>query len=138
GAAAEAYDKALHLRRELGQHGLAIDDLAGLTRISLAQAETKRALAQADEILAWIDANGTGGIEYPLQVYLTCYLALQEAERTTANQERAGAILVRAHAMLMEQAARISNEELRLTFLENVKTNREILAIWQARKGGTL
>jgi hypothetical protein len=34
----------------------------------------------------------------------------------------------------MERAASISDEALRHKFLENVKTNREILTAWEARE----
>ena len=136
-AAFLAYDRALRLRRKLGQHGLAIDDLAGLARIALAQGKYTQALAQVDEILDWIEANGTEGIEYPLQVYLACYRVLRATKEDAGLEERADSVLSRAHTMLLEQASGINDETLRLTFLENVKTNREILAIWQAHKERT-
>jgi tetratricopeptide (TPR) repeat protein len=60
-AAAEAYDKAMRLRRELGHHGLAMDDLAGLARVALAQGDSKRARGRVEEILAWIEDNGSEG-----------------------------------------------------------------------------
>ena len=132
-AAAAAYDEALHLRRELGQPSLAIDDLAGLARVRLAQEDRQRALEHVEESLAWIEANGTQGIEYPLQVYLTCYHVLSVTARGDASAiERARAILSNAHAALLAQAAGISDPALRQTFLEGVKTNREIRATWEA------
>jgi tetratricopeptide (TPR) repeat protein len=134
-AAAGAYGEAMRLRRELGQHSLAIDDLAGLARISLAQGDAAQALGQVEEILAWMEANGPEGIEYPLQVYLTCYRVLRaEARGDTAAIERAHAILSTAHATLLEQAAHISDRALRRKFVENVKANREIVALWEARE----
>jgi class 3 adenylate cyclase/predicted ATPase len=129
GAAAKAYDEAMRLRRELGQHGLAIDALAGLARIRLAQDDSEQALEQVEEILSWIEANGSEGIEYPLQVYLTCYHVLSATVRT----ERAHAILSTAHATLLEQANSISDGDLRRKFLENVKTHQEITAAWETR-----
>jgi predicted ATPase/class 3 adenylate cyclase len=128
--AAKAYDEAMRLRQELGQHGLAIDDLAGLARIRLAQDDWEQALEQVEEILAWIDANGTEGIEYPLQVYLTCYHVLS----ATARTERAHAILSTAHTTLLEQADSISDSDLRRKFLEGVKVHQEIVAAWETRE----
>ena len=134
-AAAEAYSKAMRLRRELGQHGLTMDDLAGLARVALALGDSERALEQMEEILAWIEANGSEGIEYPLQVYFTCYRVLRAAaEGAPAAKERAHTLLSNAHAALMERAAGISDETLRRKFLKNVKTNREILTAWEARE----
>ena len=133
-AAVETYRKAMHLRRELRQPGLAIDDLAGLARVALAQGAFKRAAEHAQEILAWIEANGLEGIEYPLQVYLTCYRVLGATAEDTLALERADSLLSRAHAELMKRAADISDEALRKKFLENVQTHREIMALWQARQ----
>jgi tetratricopeptide (TPR) repeat protein len=137
-AAAKAYDQAMRLRRELGQHSLAIDDLAGLASVTLAGGDSGRALEQVEEILAWLEANGSEGIDYLLRVYLTCYHVLQAtqttAEDTLAAMERAHSLLSSAHTALMERAVGISDEALRRKFLENVKTNREILAAWEARQ----
>jgi len=132
-AAAKAYDEAIRLRRELGQHSLAIDDLAGLARAALAQSDSEQALEHVEEILAWIETNGSEGIEYPLQVYLTCYHILSATGQEDASTvERAHAILSRAYTTLLDQAASISDSTLRRRFLENVKANREIMAAWKA------
>ncbi len=75
-------------------------------------------------------ANGTEGIEYPLQVYLTCCRILR------ANQDpRAQTVLNTAHRLLQEQAAKISDEELRRSFVENVAAHREIISEWRAANG---
>jgi class 3 adenylate cyclase/tetratricopeptide (TPR) repeat protein len=133
-AAAEAYDEAMRLRRELGQDGLAIDDLAGLARVAMAQGDSVRALERVEEILAWIEANGSEGIEYPLQVYLTCYRITSAMAQDASAVERARIILSEAHITLQEQAANISDGELRHKFLEDVKANREIVAAWEEQE----
>ena len=123
------------LRRELGQDCLAIDDLAGLARVALALGNSERALGHVKEILAWIEANGSEGIEYPHQVCLTCYRTLNAtAQGDPAALECAHAILSSAHATLLEQAAGISDLALRVKFLENVKANHEIVAAWEAQQ----
>ncbi|RMF33081.1 MAG: tetratricopeptide repeat protein, partial [Chloroflexi bacterium] len=134
-AAAEAYGAAMELRRELGQQGLAIDDLAGLARVALARGDEAEALERVEEVLAWIEAHGPEGIEYPLQVYLTCYRVLEAvAGEAPGAAERADALLARAYATLQEQAAGISDTALRHKFLEQVRTNREILRLWRKRE----
>ncbi len=129
--AAEAYRAAMGLRRELGETSSAIDDLAGLAHTALLQNNLTEATTYAEEILAWLDENGTGGIEYPLQVYLTCYQVLQ-AMPNSATKTQAPAILSQAHTMLLEQANGISDPDLRRSFMENVAANREILKLWAA------
>ena len=84
--------------------------------------------------MAWIETNGSEGIEYPLQVYMTCYRILGTARGTASATERCHAILSRARAALLEQAAEISDPILRHKFLENVKANREIMAAWQTQE----
>jgi tetratricopeptide (TPR) repeat protein len=133
-AAAKAYSQAEHLRGELGQPGLAMDDLAGLARVALAQGDVEEAAGRVEEILAWIEDNGSEGIEYPLQVYLTCHCVLRaRGEDDPAAVERAYSVLSTARADLMERAANISDEGLRQKFLENVRTNREILSAWEKK-----
>jgi tetratricopeptide (TPR) repeat protein len=134
-AAAEAYEEAIQLRRELGQYSLLIDGWAGLAQIAMAQGHSDQALERAEDILAWIEANGTKGIEYPLQVYLTCFQILQATmDEDPEAAERANAVLSEAHTALMKQASSIRDETLRLKFLENVKANREIVTAWQRRE----
>ena len=72
-----------------------------------------------------------GGIEYPLQVYLTCVQVLQTRSDAPA-QKQAAEILQTAHTTLMEQAGGISDLALRHSFLQNVAANREIQRAWAA------
>jgi tetratricopeptide (TPR) repeat protein len=131
-AAGQAYTDAAGLRRELGQHASAMDDLAGLARVALAGNDPAAALAHTEEMLAWLDEHGTGGIEYPLQVYFTCYQTLQRtANGNVAQLTRAGDILATTHRLLLEQANGISDETLRRGFLENIAVHRQILAARQ-------
>jgi hypothetical protein len=68
-------------------------------------------------------ASGHGRflLSEPLRVYLTCYRVLQ------ANDDpRADTILEEGYRFLQERATKISDEEERRSFLENVAANREI------------
>jgi hypothetical protein len=62
-------------------------------------------------------------VDDPYGSYLTSYRVLQ-----TIGDGRAGEILATAHRLLMENAATLSDEESRRSFLENVRINREIVA----------
>ena len=124
--AAESYRQALVLRRELGQHNLAMESMAGLARVSLGQGDLEQAQAQVEEILTYLETETLDGTEEPFRVYLTCYRVL------CANQDpRAKTILNTAHCLLQEQAAKISDEETRCSFLENVAAHREIVSEWR-------
>ncbi|MGB0386976.1 MAG: tetratricopeptide repeat protein [Ardenticatenaceae bacterium] len=136
-SAKDAYQKAIKIRRELEAEKLVIDNLAGLARVAMSEGNISQALSYVEEILAWIEINGVEGIEYPLQVYLTCYQVLQASadDETEVGQlaARAETILVTAHTLLQEQAAKIKDEALRRKFLENVSFNRQIQTIWEAK-----
>ncbi|MGB0385339.1 MAG: tetratricopeptide repeat protein [Ardenticatenaceae bacterium] len=133
-SATEAYQKAIQVRRELGEDKLVIDDLAGLARVAMREGNNKRAYTYVEEILAWIESHGTEGIEYPLQVYLTCYQVLHATSEGDSDAlARADTILTTAHTMLQEQAAKIKDDALRGQFLQNVPFNREIIEAWESR-----
>jgi predicted ATPase/class 3 adenylate cyclase len=117
------YQEALQLRRTIGQAALAIDDLTGLARVALATGDVKNAMNHTEEILDWIEGHGLGGVERPLKVYLTCADVLTAAGQT----ERASQILQAASDLLMERAARISDEASRQAFLTNVPLHRQML-----------
>jgi PAS domain S-box-containing protein len=121
--AVESYQQALTQWRETGQHDLAMESLAGLARVSLAQEDLPQAQAQVKEILSYLETDTLEGTDEPFRIYLTCYYVLR------ANKDpRAQDILETTRRLLQEQVARISDEELRRSFLENVPAHREILS----------
>ncbi len=146
--AAAAYRQALALRRELGQHNLAVEPLAGLARVALDQGDLTQAQAHVEEILGHLEgrtpstelalkpeAKGSGhalgGAAEPFRVYLTCYRVLK------ANRDaRAQAILATAYHLLNERATHINDEAARRSFLENLVAHREILSEWAACQAG--
>jgi tetratricopeptide (TPR) repeat protein len=126
----DAYRQALALFREMGQRHLAPEPLAGLARVALAGDDPAAALAYVEEILNHLDTGSPStssgcnfdGTDEPLRIYLTCYLALR------ANDDpRAGDVLETAHRLLQERAAKIEDEALRRSYLENVRAHRELV-----------
>jgi predicted ATPase len=123
--AAAAYRDAQHLWRELGHLSPAMDSLAGLARVSLAQGDPSQAQAQVGGILSYLETNSLEGTDEPFRVYLTCYRVLK------ANQDpRAQEILTTAYNLLQEHAGNTADEEMRRSFLENVSTHRELVREW--------
>jgi tetratricopeptide (TPR) repeat protein len=128
--AGDAYRRALVLRRESAQSHLAMEALAGLARVLLAQGDLGQALAYVEEILGHLQTATLNGTDEPSRVYLTCYRALR------ANGDgRADDILEEAHRLLQERAARISDEHKRRSYLENVAANREIASEYALVRG---
>jgi hypothetical protein len=70
--------------------------------------------------------HGLPGADH-LGVYLTCYQVL-----FAAQDARADALLDKAHRLLHERAARISDIALRQSFLECVPAHQALEAVWNA------
>ncbi|MCP4539087.1 MAG: tetratricopeptide repeat protein [Chloroflexi bacterium] len=122
--AAQIYRQALDTRRELDEHKLAMEPLAGLARIVLAQGGLAEAQAHVDAILAYLETNDLEGTHEPLRVYLTCYRVLH------ANQDpRARSILDTAYHLLQDQADKITDVEMYRSFRENVNVHSEIVKL---------
>ena len=117
------------MRRELGQHNLGVETLSCLARVFMARGERERAKTQIEEILRHLETGALDGTEDPLRIYLSCYHVLR------ANRDaRAQDVLDTAHSLLHEQAAKIQDEDLRHSFLENVAANRAVLAEWAEQR----
>ena len=82
---------------------------------------------ETERILSHLSNGGTlEGTEEPLRIYFTCYSALSQ------NMDlRAGALLNEAYSQLAEQIFRISDDEARRMYVENVPWRRAIQQAWQ-------
>jgi len=74
-----------------------------------------------------VTGNLDGTVE-PIWIYLTCYQVLK-----ASGNPRAQGILSEGHRLLYEQATKISDEEMRRSFLENVAAHREIVAAFESQ-----
>lgn len=122
------YTRALAIRRQIGQPTLAIDSLAGLARVALAEGRMADARHRADEALDWIAEHGPAGIGDVQLVYQSVYRVL----RADGKDEQAKEVLSAAYDLLMEWAAGLDNEMARHSLLEEVWPNREIVAAHRA------
>ncbi len=122
--AAEAYQAGLEIRHRLEQSDLAMEPLAGLVRIALAEQDLPRAQELTRQILDYLENGGTfEGTDEPLRVYLTCVQALE-----ALHDQQAGKILDLAEKRLKEQTGRIRDEKSRRCYLENIPWHQEILS----------
>ncbi|KAA3664009.1 MAG: hypothetical protein DWQ04_07885 [Chloroflexi bacterium] len=127
--------QALSIRQEMGADALVMDTRAGLAFCAMASGEFETAVFQVRDMLTWIDAHGTDGIELPVQVYLMCYRVLETAvSQHTATLTDAQAVLEAGYALLQERANRIQDNTLRQQFLETVPYNHEIFTLWQSQQ----
>ena len=127
--AAGIYRQAVALRRELGERFLAMESLAGLARVMLLEGKLAEARAHVDEILAYLKTGSLEGTDEPLRIYLTCYDALR-----SGRDPRAREVLTTAYNLLQRWANRIADEDLRRSFLRNVRVHRRIVDEYQAAR----
>ncbi len=123
--AADAYQQAVDLRREMGAFSVVNESLAGLARVALARGDLAQAQAQVDAILEYLSANALIAADEPIRIYMTCYHVLQ-----SNHDPRAAAMLSRAHALLQDQAIKITDEVRRRAFLESVPLHRALVEAW--------
>ena len=118
-------EEAIQVERDIQQEAAAIEDLVYLGRAALACHELSLANDYAQEAFSFIEQHGTKGMEYPGQIYLTCYQILQ------ANQkfEQARLMLEKGQEYIARQAAQIADPALRHCYLNNIPENRKLQAL---------
>lgn len=120
----DAYQIAQTQWSESNQNHLIPEVLAGKAQVQLAQGNLEGAKEYVAEILDYLEDNDLAGTDEPFKIYLICCHVLR------ANQpQRFMDILNTAYHLLQEQATKISDKELRQSFLENVAVNREIVRL---------
>ncbi len=123
--AAKAYEEAKSIRQQIGQQSYAMDDIAGLARIALYQGNVEEALTYARAAQEWLAHSGTEGMEHPLRLYLTLAEVLAAAELPQESAE----MLQAALRMVQEQAARISDEAIRQSFLQEGPLHQQLYRV---------
>jgi tetratricopeptide (TPR) repeat protein len=124
--AKSAFEESLKIRRTLNQPSLMIGALAGMGTAYLALNDIDSAAELVKEILTRLQTTSLIGNKDPLRIYLFCYQVLKEKKEPRAQET-----LNLAYNQLQRQAAEIEDDYLRETFLEKVRTNREITELHQ-------
>ena len=115
-----AYKAALQLRKE-GKSQL--EPLAGLALAALAQNKTEDALQHAAAILDFAEnTENVASTPDVLKAYLHCYQVLLQQQ-----DERANTILNKAYQLLQTAIAKIPDEKMGYSFLNNVEVNKQIM-----------
>jgi tetratricopeptide (TPR) repeat protein len=127
--AVAAFRRMLDLCQRLADQSGTIDALARLAQAVLARGDVAQAQSYVEEILHYHERRGSfqGTYVDAFPAYLACYQVLQ------ANQDlRARRVLETAYTLLQGQAARITAETMRRSFLENVAVHRAIVQAWNS------
>jgi predicted ATPase/class 3 adenylate cyclase len=119
--AAAGYGEARGLAEEAGLRSKIDEARAGLARVALDCGDLGGALAHVETILAHLEDQTFGGADESLRIFLTCYRILR-----AAADPRADSILSMAFELMHARAAKLADESLRRTFLEQVPYHREI------------
>ena len=120
------YQQALTIRQTLQQPQYEAEDQAGLAYTFLKSGKPYQLhLTAALERLT--DHPQLNGAEHPFRVYLTCYRCLQATDDPQAEP-----LLERAYNLLQDRAAKIRDDDLRRSFLENVPDHQEIRRLYAA------
>jgi tetratricopeptide (TPR) repeat protein len=124
--AAEAYGEAIDLRRESGEQHRAVESLAGMARVSLAQEDQAEALSHVEEILDYLSLHTLDGTDEPFEVYLTCYQVLR-----VNDDDRVRDVLLAAEKLFNERLRNLGEPELRRSFTERVPAHRRLAREWE-------
>jgi adenylate cyclase len=130
--AIEQAQDALVLWHTLGLRLRMTDDLATLAAAHLAADNVAEALTYAEQFLALLEECGGEGPEFPQRDYYIGYRVLTSA----GSEERADVALRSAHNLVITRAGKITDPDLRQSFLEQVSVNREIVTEYRKRKVG--
>lgn len=119
------YARALEIRRQIGQHALAVDTLAGLARACLQLGRVEQAKAHIAEALDWVAEHGTFAVGDIELVYLAAYRVFTAA----SEGERAMQVIQAAYDDLMARAATVPEGEARQKFLSSVPQHEQVLEL---------
>lgn len=119
------YEASLEVRRQLGQHALMLDSLAGLLRVALETDQRDEARSLLAEIESRVAARGIEGVEQAGWLYLT----LVRATRAVGAHDRAARYLDAAVCHIRERADRMPDATMRASYLTNIRSHRELLAL---------
>jgi tetratricopeptide (TPR) repeat protein len=119
--------QALALRRELELRFNESDDMVILSAAYHQLGDMSQALHYAQQALAILDECEGEGPEFPQRDYFLCYQVFAAVDNTTTARYA----LESAYRLVMARAEKITDPELRRSFLERVTINRQIVAEMQ-------
>jgi hypothetical protein len=98
----------------------------------MSRGELGEAREHVREMLSYVEAYPTlPSTDDPMRAYLTCYRVLRAAQDARSDQ-----ILDTAYHTLQALAAKLDEEELRRSYLENVAEHRAITTEYETTRPG--
>ena len=131
--AVKSAEQALAMRREIGLSLWITADLATLAEAALERGQETRALDYAQQALTILDDCAGEGPEMPQRDYFVCYHVLNALGR----QEQAARALEAAYQLVIQRGEKITDDDLRLSYLQDVPINDQIIFESSANKSRT-
>jgi predicted ATPase len=125
-AAAQAFQQAMEVYRGFSAEWGITDSRVGLAQVALAQGEMQLALDYVNAILAYLESGKVWSDLRMSNCYLVCVQVLE-----AIGDPRAREVLEKGYAELQNRAAKITDEALRRSFLENVPWRQELVKLWE-------
>lgn len=122
--------RALDIRQALAQPHLAAESRALLAEALAATGDPAAGLSAIDDVLSFLETDTMESAEDTLRCLLAAYRVL-----SVAGDDRAEAVLRRAHEELLANAGQLDEASCR-SYLENVPWNRALIALWREQSGG--
>ena len=121
-------NEALAINHDL-EH-MRLTSLSKLATVYLAQGNSQRALAIANEVWQVVEQIQGRGLPFPIKTMFECYTIF-----TAYGDARAKDALTQAAEVLQRTANGIEDPELRASFLERVPAHRELTQLWEGCEG---
>lgn len=125
------FEKAYSAFLEMDFRASASDSLAGIARCSMNLGLIDGTKQCTEELWNYLKKNGSNGMELPILAYLTCAGAFREV----GDNENYAVAAQEGYEVLMEMAGKISDPDMRRSFLENVPEHRTMVEMWDRRGG---
>lgn len=106
---------------ELDDSKRAVENLPGLARVALLNGDLGNARDRTTTFMRFMKSSALEGLNDPCLAFLICGQVLLANNDPTAKR-----ILSKAHAIIQEYAARIKDEKIRKSFLQNNKCQQKI------------
>jgi predicted ATPase len=126
-AALQHYSAANLKFTEMQMLGYAMDAEAGLARCLLAEGDKDQAKVHNEVVFASLEEGGGGTMEFPIMAYLgsyTIFAALDSGEKAKHSVEL-------GYQLLMGNAEKISDEEWRQGYFQNIPEHRRLIELWE-------
>ena len=124
--AANSYQQAYDLMQILGMKQRAVMAQAGLAEIALVRGDLAQAQLIVSAMLTHLADKKTYGINELFRVFLICFRVLEAGQDPQAQT-----VLTQGYHLLQERVAKIEDDHLRHSFLENIPHHRALVQAYQ-------